>query len=85
VLTGVAAGRLLGRLERSGAIVAEVDPIDGRANTLRPTPAGEEKKATVLARRCALLETALRDVAHRLPDELLAGLDAIAVALDQPA
>jgi len=69
--------RLVGRLERLGLIVAEVDPSDGRATTLRATREGHELKDRVLATRLQLLETALHSLTGGLPEDLVGALTAI--------
>ena len=75
------ASRLVRRLARRGAVVAEPDPLDGRAVILRATPAGAALRRDVMARRRELVGAALAARPDDLPDDLPGGLQAIAEAL----
>lgn len=80
-----ATSRLLRRLERRGLTELAADPDDRRATRARLTDRGRIVRGVILRHRRAVLREVVAAVADPVEPDLVAGLRAIAAALERYA
>lgn len=77
------ASRLIRRMERHGLVTSERDAGDRRATLVRLTGAGQGVRSEVVRARRALIVGLLAERDGQLPNDLEAGLQAIADAMSR--